>query len=85
MPQCSQYIIDRFKSQGDRGFYEMAEMVERISQRMGNYQDAKAPNLYDHQVEKCLDKLKGKQCMTIISPNVIAFSRELLEMSGHSI
>lgn len=60
-------------------------MLDRINQLMGNYQGAKAPTLYDHQVEKCLEKLKGKLCITLISPNVIAFSRELLEMSGHSV
>lgn len=32
----------------------MAEMVEGINQRMGNYMGAKAPSLYDQQVEKYL-------------------------------
>ena len=63
----------------------MAEMVEGINQRMSNYLGAKAPSLYDQQVEKYLERLKGKLCITLISPNVIAFSRELLEMSGHSL
>jgi hypothetical protein len=62
-------------------------MLEAIHNRFANFQRAKTPtpSLYDHQIDKELQKSAGKACMLMISPNTIAFSKELIDLSGYSM
>jgi hypothetical protein len=60
-------------------------MLEAINERFSNFQRAKTPTLYDHQIERELQKSEGKPCMLMISPSTIAFSKELIELTGYSM
>ena len=61
-------------------------MLEAIHNRFANLQMmARSPSLYDHQIERELQKSEGKPCMLMIAPCTIAISKELIQLTGYSM